>query len=716
MDNLWREEEAARLSGLDLLVYRSHLIGRNPGLVLWGGGNTSIKQVEGDFRGRDVRVMRIKGSGSDLRTIEPKHFPGIRLEDLEPLIDRDSMSDDEMVAYLVHCLMEPAAPRPSIETLLHGFVPHPHIDHTHADAILSLTNTPDGKRHVEEVYGAEAALVAYRRPGFRLSREVAEALRRHPKARCVVLEKHGLITWGATAKESYDATIEMNSRAEEYARDRHRGRAVFGAVAPTPLDGSERRRVVAAVAPFLRGLLSGRPSPAGKGTAAPPSVPGGEGGVGRAPRVVLRFDDSEDVLEFVGSEAGPQICLAGPATPDHLLYTKPRPLFVQGIAPGTLRTPAGLEALRQALGVELQKHVSWYDLYFKKNSSGAESRLEPFPRVVLVPGVGMITAWKDARHTRIVSDIYHHTIAVMRGAQSIAEYRSLAVKDTFEVEYWPMELYKLTLAPPEKDLAGRVALITGAASGIGRAIAWRLAAEGCHVVVTDLAAERVGGLAREICERHGADRAIGVPMDVTSEENVRAAFAEATVAYGGLDLLVSNAGIAHSSPIDRMNLRDWTRSLEVNATGHFLVAREGMRILQEQGLGGALVFIASKNVLAPGKDFGAYSAAKAAEVQLARILAIEGGEHGIRVNIVNPDAVFQDSGLWSEAVREERARAHGIRSEDLEEFYRGRNLLKVRVTAEDVAEAALWLASDRSAKTTGCILTTDGGLREAFPR
>ena len=333
MQNLWRDEEAGGLSGLDLLVYRSRLIGRDPNLVVWGGGNTSIKHEETDFLGRRVRVMRIKGSGSDLKTIEARHFPGIRLDDLEPLEKRGTMTDEEMVAYLVHALMEPQSPRPSIETLLHGFVAHPHIDHTHADAILALTNTAGGRRQVEEAYGQDAVWVPYRRPGFVLSREVAEAVRTHPKARCVVLEKHGLITWGRSAKESYDATIEMNSRAEEHARHRAAGRAVFGPAARPSLPVEARRAVVARIAPFLRGLLSGRPPEGGSP---------GHGG-----RVVLRFDDGEDVLEFVSSKSARELCLAGPATPDHLLYTKPRPLFVD--APADLESPEGAEG-RAELG------------------------------------------------------------------------------------------------------------------------------------------------------------------------------------------------------------------------------------------------------------------------------------------------------------------------------------------------------------------------------
>lgn len=697
MDHLWCDEEAGGLTGVDLLIYRSRLIGREANLVLWGGGNTSIKQTETDFRGREIRVMRIKGSGSDLESIERADFPGIRLDDLDPLRHRDEMSDEEIISYLAHCLVDPGSGRPSIETLLHAFIPYPHIDHTHADAILVLTNTVDGKRHVEACFENEAIWIPYRRPGFRLSREVAAAVEKNPGARCAVLEKHGLITWGATARDSYDAMIEMNTRAEEYARRKARDRAVFGSTVRAPLAPEARRRVAAAVAPHLRGLLSRADD-------------------GVVSRVVLRFDDAEEVLEFAGSEAGPQLCLAGPATPDHVLYTRPRPLFLHQGLPDRMEDDAGVETLKSAITSGMEGYASWYDVYFRKNSDGTTASLEARPRVVLLPGVGMFTAWKDARHTRIVSDIYHHSIRIMRGAQALGGFRSLSVRDTFEVEYWPAELYKLDLEPPERELSRRVALITGAACGIGRAIARRLADEGCHVVVTDRDEKGARTLADEIVARDGIDRAVAVRMDVTDETEVRAAFMEGVLTYGGIDIVVSNAGIAHSRPIEALDLKDWQRSFDVNATGHFLVGREAIRILRSQGIGGSLVFIASKNVLAPGRDFGAYSAAKAAETQLARILAIEAGELGVRVNLVNPDAVFQETGLWSPEVREERARAHGIGVEELEDFYRRRNLLRVNVLPQDVAEAVLWLASDRAAKTTGCILTTDGGVKEAFPR
>jgi NAD(P)-dependent dehydrogenase (short-subunit alcohol dehydrogenase family) len=401
----------------------------------------------------------------------------------------------------------------------------------------------------------------------------------------------------------------------------------------------------------------------------------------------------------------------GPATPDHTIYTKRLPCFVD-----LPRATDDALAMWDAIDRSVERFVADYTSYFETHKFAAAELVDPLPRVVLVPGLGMFTAGRDRRTAGIVNDIYRHTIDVIGNASAFGRYVSLTAQDAFDVEYWPLELYKLTLAPPEKELARRIALITGGASGIGRAVARRLAAEGAHVVVGDLDETGAKKTADEVLASVGSGRALGLRMDVTSEASVRAAFEETIVAFGGLDILVSNAGMAHSAPVDRMALGDWERSFAVNATGHFLVAREAMRILIPQGLGGALVFVATKNVMSPGKDFAAYSAAKAAEAQLAKVLALEGAPHGIRSNIVNPDAVFQDSKLWSEEVRRERAAAQGIAVEQLEDFYRKRNLLGVRILPEDVAEAVLFLASDRSAKTTGCTLTVDGGVKDAFPR
>ena len=686
MNSRWDDAAARDLSELDLLVYASRLIGAETSLVVWGGGNTSIKCVERDHRGREVRVLRVKGSGSDLKSIQKKDFPGVRMDDILALLERDQMEDQTMVNYFAHALLDPASPRPSIETPLHGFLPATAVIHTHADAVVSLTNNDRCGDVLRQVYGDEVVALPYLRPGFPIARQVAQAFAAHPRARAILLEKHGTICWGDSVKDAYLSTIELISRAEEAIAHRASARARFGGVELAVPSPAERRRVAVAVAPALRGLLS------------------------RDRRVVMTFDDGADVLEFAASKETRALCDVGPATPDHTLYTKRLPCFVPVDRPGDP------EAVKAAIPVAVNRFAADYTAYFDAHNTDGAKLTDSFPRVVVVAGLGMFTVGKDRRSAGIVSDIYHHTISVLGAASSFGRYVSLSPRDAFDVEYWPLELYKLTLAPPEKELARRIALVTGAASGIGRAVALRLAAEGAHVVITDLDAAGARKVADEVVASAGGGRAIGVGMDVTSESSVKAALDEALLAYGGLDIVVSNAGIAHSAPIDRLDLAEWERSFAVNTTGHFLVAREALRLLKSQGLGGAFVFVATKNVMSPGKDFSAYSASKAAEAQLAKVLALEGGPHGIRSNIVNPDAVFRDSKLWSEDVRRERARAQGISVDDLEDFYRKRNILARPILPEDVAEAVLFLASDRSAKTTGCTITVDGGVKDAFPR
>ena len=686
MRSRWNDAEAASLDDLDLLVYASRLVGAETSLVVWGGGNTSIKRTERDHRGRAVEVLRVKGSGSDLKSVQRKDFPGVRMDDLRALLPREDMGDQEMVGYLAHSLQEPGGVRPSIETLLHGFLGARCVVHTHADAIVSLTNNDRVHDVFPAVYGKDVLTLRYLRPGFRISREVADAIAEHPEAKALVLERHGTITWGATVREAYEATLELITRAEEAIAERARGRRAFGGPRVPALLPDARRAEAVALAPRLRRLLS------------------------RARRVVVTFDDSPAVAEFAGSADAPRLSQVGPATPDHTIYTKRLPCFVA--TDGAARGPALAAAVEQAVAAFARDYTAYFEAH---RVEGAELG-DPLPRVVLVPGLGMFTAGRDRRTAGIVQDIYHHTIDVIGGASAFGAYVSLSARDAFDVEYWPLELYKLALAPPERELARRVALVTGGASGIGRAIARRLAAEGAHVVVGDLDEPGAVRTAEDIVAAVGSGRALGLGMDVTREASVRAAFEAALLAYGGLDVLVSNAGIAHSAPVADLRLEDWERAFAVNATGHFLVAREAMRVLIAQGLGGCLVFVATKNVMSPGKDFAAYSASKAAEAQLAKVLALEGAPHGIRSNIINPDAVFQDSRLWSAEIRRERAAAQGIAVEELEDFYRKRNLLGVRVLPEDVAEAALFLASDRSAKTTGCTLTVDGGVKDAFPR
>ncbi|MEK7815107.1 MAG: bifunctional rhamnulose-1-phosphate aldolase/short-chain dehydrogenase, partial [Chloroflexota bacterium] len=676
----WSERDTQAMSDLDKLVYMSRLIGADPSLVVWGGGNTSVKVMEQDVAGRDIRVMRIKGSGSDLKTIEHRHFPRLRLDDILPLFQRDAMSDEAMVAYLDQCLMDPASPRPSIETLLHGFLPFMCVAHSHADAVTALTNNRDAAAVLKRVYGDDVAVVEYVRPGFRLSKLVGVAVKADPHLKGVVLMNHGLFTWGDNPKAAYDQHIELVTRAEEHAKAG--AKAVFGGWARRPLEAAERRQVAAAVAPTLRGLFSQRQ------------------------RVVLRYDDSPEVLEFIGAAQGRRLSGIGPATPDHLIHTKRQPLWLNVADPTDLA--ATLQALRGAVAAYAEEYAQWY----RQHTSGQDSMLDPYPRVVLLPGVGMWTTGRDARAALITADIYHHTIGVIRSAQSVSEYTSLTPRDAYDAEYWPLELYKLTLAPPEKELARQVALITGAANGIGRAIALRLAAEGAHLAVTDIDTEGAQAVAEEINRRAGPGRAVALPLNVADQAQVARAYQDLRLAYGGLDILVSNAGIAPVGAIDTLSLDDWQRSLDINTTGHFLVAAQAVRLMKEQGAGGSLVFIGTKNVPAPGADFGAYSVSKAAEVQLARVLALENGQFGIRSNVVNPDAVFQGSQLWSQEVRQQRAAAHGVPVDQLESFYQQRSLLKVPVRAEDVAEAVLFLASARSSRTTGAMIPVDAGVRE----
>lgn len=674
---------AAAEDALDACVRFSRLVGADTSLVLRGGGNTSVKVDEEDVRGRPVRVLRVKGSGSDLATIRRADFAGVRLDDALPLIDRDDMSDEEMVAYLARCLTEPTSPRPSIETLLHAFIPAASVFHSHADALLALINTPDPARACQDAFGDRVLRIPYRLPGFLLSKEVGQAVRANPDARGLVLINHGLVTWGATPEEAYQRHLELVAEAKAHVDARRTG-PVFAAEPRYGLEDDARRRVAAALAPVIRGALS------------------------REKHVIARYTDAPEVLEFVGSDRARAASAAGAATPDHILTTRRLPLWVD------VEDPADVDGIARAFAEALERWRADYLAYVERWRTD-EPTLEPAPRIVLVPGIGMWTIGRTPKMAVLARDIYLHTIGIMAGAEAMGGYRSLPEREGFRAEYWPLELYKLTLAPPDRDLAGRVALVTGAANGLGRAIALRLAAAGAQVIATDVDAAGIEDVAGAIVKSEGAGSALAVPLDVTRAEDVDAAVERACLEYGGVDVMVSNAGIAHCAPIEQLELADWERSMAVNATGHFLVTRAALRHFRRQGRGGSIVFVATKNVTAPGKDFAAYSASKAAEAQLARVAAIEGGPLGVRVNMVNPDAIFGGSHLW-DGIREQRAAAYGVEPDKLETIYRGRTLLGVEVRAEDVAEAVLFLASDRASRTTGAMLPVDAGVREAFVR
>jgi rhamnulose-1-phosphate aldolase/alcohol dehydrogenase len=688
VQNLWDPSAASQLEGgLDELVYRSNLLGRDRRVCNWGGGNTSSKMIVKDFRGRDIEVMYVKGSGSDLATMKAGNFTGLRMDDIRPLFERDDMTDEEMVAYLAHCMIDAKHPRASIETLLHAFLPFRHVDHTHPDAIISICCADNGRQIAEEIFGDRFVWVPYIRPGFKLSKMIAEGVLANPKAELVLMEKHGLVTWGDTSEACYAQTIRIINEAEGYIEARVDNAKLFGGLKHAPLPAETRRKIAAEVMPAVRGAVSGDK------------------------KMILAFDDADDVLAFVGGADSPALSQVGAACPDHLVHTKVVPLFVDW-------TPDAndVDGLKRKLVDGIAAYKEQYRDYFERNKNEGDVMFEAAPRVILIPGVGMINTGKSKAMANVSGALYHRAIAVMRGATALGRFVSLSENESYNVEYWPLELYKLTLAPPEAEFSRQVAFITGGAGGIGSETARRLAAEGAHVVLADLNLEGARKVADELNAKYGEGRALAVKMDVTKEAEVKAAYAEAALFYGGVDILVNNAGLATSSPFEDTSLDEWNLNMNVLGTGYFLVAREAFRLMKEQNTGGSMIFVGSKNSIYAGKNATAYSAAKALEVHLARCIAAEGGPLGIRVNSVLPDAVLQGSQIWNSAWRNERAAAYGIEPDQLEEYYRKRTTLLVNVYPRDIAEAIAFFASSKASKTTGSMLTVDGGVPAAFTR
>ncbi|AOZ94062.1 bifunctional aldolase/short-chain dehydrogenase [Paenibacillus crassostreae] len=686
--NNWNELKAVQCAtGLDELVYRSNIIGEDRQVCNWGGGNTSTKTFVKDFRGRDVEVMWVKGSGSDLATMNASHFTGLRLEDIRPLYEKSDMTDDEMVQYLNHCMIDAKHPRASIETLLHAFLPFNHVDHTHPDAIISLCCADNGKDIAQEIYGDRFVWVPYIRPGFTLSQMIARGVLANPNAELVLMEKHGLVTWGDTSEACYARTIEVINEAEQYIENKVDTENLFGGLISEALTQQERKHIVAKISPLIRGLVS------------------------QETRMILTFDDAEDVLQFVNSRDSATLSQIGAACPDHLVHTKVVPLFLDW-------TPNvnDLDGLKNTLIEGIHAFKKKYISYFDENKHEGDVMFEPAPRVILIPGIGMINTGKSWSNSKVSGALYHRAIAVMRGAPSIGNFVSLSENESYNVEYWPLELYKLSLAPAEAEFSRKIAFITGGAGGIGSETARRLVSEGAHVVLADLNLEGAQKIAMEINTRYGANRALAVQMDVTKEDDIANAYEEAAIMYGGIDIIVNNAGLATSSPFDETSLKEWNLNISVLGTGYFLVAREAFKLMKEQAIGGNMVFIGSKNSIYAGKNAAAYSSAKALEAHLARCIAVEGGEFGIRVNTILPDAILQGSAIWNSNWRNERAAAYGIEPHELDEHYRKRTTLLVNIYPKDIAEGIAFFASSKSDKTTGCMLTIDGGVPAAFTR
>ncbi len=684
VESLWPPAAETPAETLDQLVLASRLLGANRAVANFGGGNTSAKGFSVDHAGRRVRTLWVKGSGSDLATIERHDFTALRLDEVEPLIERAEMSDEEMVAYLGRCMLDPAMPRGSIETLLHAFIPATHVHHTHPDGINAIAGTEHGEQLLAEIFGPRAAWIPYIRPGFALAKQVGELVRADRDLELVVLAKHGLVVWGDTAEQAYRRTAAVINEAVEAINRRTAGARRFGApaAAAAGLTESLRQQLLAELLPVARGAVSSER------------------------HKVLTVDASEPVLELVTSAAGERLSQIGAACPDHLVHTKRVPLWIPFDPETDDATTLG-ERIRERAAAYRED----YRAYVEAHGAGAEAA-DPDPRVVLIQHLGMVTAGTSVKASRLSRDLYLRAIEVMAGGEALGGFTSLTAAESFAVEYWPLELYKLSLAPPPGELQGQVALVTGAAGGIGRAVVAALAHAGACVVAFDLDADGAADAVADLGET-----GLGVAGDVTREEDVAAAFAAATAAFGGVDVVVSNAGIASSAPITETTLADWEQNYRVLATGYFLVSRAAFELLERQRLGGSIVFVASKNAVVAGRNAAAYSSAKAAELHLARCLAEEGGPARIRVNTVNPDAVLQGSRIWSSGWRQERAAAYGIAPEDLEDYYRRRTTLGVNVGPGDIANAVLHFASAaRSAKTTGNMLNVDGGVPAAYPR
>lgn len=649
---------------LDELVARSNRIGDDPSLVVYGGGNTSAKGTITDHLGRQQRVMWVKGSGADMRGSVDADYPGLRLEELEALRSFEAMSDEEMTDLVARALLDPGSRRPSIETLLHAFLPFTHIDHVHADAICALTNHAEGRRVTAEALGDRFAYVDWIRPGFELSRIVGDLADYDG----VVLAHHGLVTWGDTTDECWEATRSTVDAAAAYV-SAHRV-----AAGPPPvhadLSDDEAERLLLR----LRGRLGRR---------------------------ILRVDQR---LRAVADDPRVEdIVAGGVSSADHMLRIKPRSLVVRSAD----EAHAAVDAYAADYEAYVARHADLMPAGFHAHDA--------LPRVMLIPGLGAITVGVSNSDARVLADIALHTHAVAADvAAAFGTAEPLSEKDTFEFDYWPMELYKLTLKPPPPPFAGFVAVVTGAASGIGRGIALELGRLGASLVLADLDGDGVEASASDVAQVGPAPEV--VIGDQSDEDVVRATVRSAVRAYGGLDGIVVNAGIGVTGTLEELTLEQWERAQRVNLTSGFLLTREAMGVMRRQEMGGSLVYVASKNAFGPGAGFGAYSVSKAGMVQLMRIAALEGGPIGVRANAVNPDAVFDNSRLWDDGLREERAAAHGIRPDELEDFYAARNILKRRVTTADVAASVAFLLSDASSRTTGAVIPVDGGVAGAFPR
>lgn len=701
MSSGWNEAEAAAAierwavphgKDLALCVYASRLIGADTDLVLHGGGNTSVKTPVKTVFGDDLPGLFVKGSGCDLQGIEPTCFTALQLTPLARLRSLPELPDAEMINQLRLNQLRVSAPPPSVETLVHAFLPHRFIVHSHANAVLCLSNQTAGESLLREALGEQVAVLPYVTAGFHLAKDVAGTFDARPDLPGIIVAKHGLFTFADDARSAYERHLAVVTACERFLNGRVPKRLFTSRyrLEARPAD------LAARAAPMLRGLVA---------------EPTHDDEL-RYRRLLLDWRADDEVLAFVNSTQAATLAATGPLTPDHVIRTKPFALYVPD--------PAwhDTQQLRQQLTDAVGEFVSRYQEYVRGHlGAGDGTRLDPFPRVVFLPGAGAFCFGRNKREARVTADITVQSLRVKATAHAMSGYESASAQHLCAMEYWSLQQAKLG-PRSERPLEGQVVFITGAAGAIGYGIAKVCAEAGAHLVLTDIDANGLARVAERIDAAHGAGTAAAIPMDVTDAGSVQAGFEEACRRFGGVDVVVVNAGIAHVAPVAELRGADLERVMAVNFTGAFLTIREGVRVLRAQGLGGNVIINSSKNVFGPGKDFGAYSASKAAGHQLGKVSAIELAAEGIRVNMINADAIFGEddvaSGLWA-TVGPDRARSRGLTLEELPEYYRGRNLLRARVTARHVGNAVVFFASNRT-PTTGATLPVDGGVVEAFPR
>ena len=693
---LWDDAEAAKLAGdeVALLVYRSNLLGADLRLTNYGGGNTSCKAMAKDpLTGNEVEVMWVKGSGGDLGTMKRSGLAALYVDRLRALknIYRGIEHEDEMVGLFNHCIYDLASKAPSIDTPLHGFLPFKHIDHLHPDAAIAIAAAKDGKKITEELFGGTIGWVGWQKPGFDLGLQLKQCLDENPGIRGIMLGSHGLFTWGDTAYESYVNTLEVIERCAEYIEENTGKKGeVFGGQKIESLEKSARLSQAASLAPILRGFCSSKQ------------------------KMLGHFTDDDRVLQFINSNDLDRLAPLGTSCPDHFLRTKISPL-VLNLEPG--EDLSDVKAIKEKLEPLFVAYRKMYTEYYEtcKHDNSPAIR-DANPVVILYPGVGMFTFSKDKQTARVAAEFYINAINVMRGSEAISEYTSLPRQEAFNIEYWLLEEAKLQRMPKPKPLSGRIALVTGSAGGIGKAIAKRFVEQGACVVLNDINEERLQGAVEEFKSQFGKDAVASTLLNVTDNQSIIGAFDATALAFGGVDIIVNNAGISISKSIEDHTIEEWDRLYDILVKGQFLVSKAATAVLRKQDIGGDIINIVSKNSVMAGPNNAGYGSAKAAQAHLTRLLAAELGKDRIRVNTVNPDAVIANSNIWAGGWAEGRAKAYGITVEELPAYYAKRTLLNEIILPEDIADACFAFVGGLLNKSTGNIINVDGGVSTAFVR